>query len=360
MLNHDPRSGDMTLISGGGDGRVYFWNVSDLEVNTDATEPITEPPAGSVRSEREDWPVMALHQVPVTDQDRANPSIVRVDAAYADGSVRRWECANRRLQVGAVNAEGAWLATEIEELVAVFEEEGAAQEQAPTPGQPKISHAAGFGLSTTALSRQPSLISVALLDGAVVEASRLHVAFRPRQTNVSVDGGAQIGEKGWALPSAFTVTCLAANERRIVVAGVAGEGLHVDTHTTSPLAVLPANFRSGQGVVAVLSRSGELCHISSVPSSVLTMTMADDRLYLGCKDAVRYVDYSVCTPPPELVPNNSVSLGRRQALPKVARMRAFVPHFFGAAAVVAVFAIWIAVGEHGLARMSMALGGGGA
>jgi len=119
------------LISGGGDGRVCFWRLraadgadgvegggAGLGDGGGATLGLLRIDAtAGVRTGREDWPAMALRAVaeeggvrreegaPSASRDGAGAHLgapptaasLVVDAAYADGSVRRWSCPRARL-----------------------------------------------------------------------------------------------------------------------------------------------------------------------------------------------------------------------------------------------------------------------
>ncbi|KAL1523949.1 hypothetical protein AB1Y20_018865 [Prymnesium parvum] len=242
LRQHAP-SGDVTLVSGGGDGRVSFWLVGDAPAQVLA-QPLR------VCSGR-DWPVMSLSYPHLPAE-----GLESVDAAYADGSVRRWECASETLALGA------------QELAPVLEDEvepAAARSRGP-------------------LEQQPATVALVLLREALVVASRSDVRCRPRGFVSSVgsaSGGGGTGDAAaWEWNASLhmgTITCLVADERRVVVGGLAKR---------EPATALIV------GVLAMLSRDGKLLHMVSLDSPPMTMLLCEPRVLVGGKDGIiRCLDY---------------------------------------------------------------------
>lgn len=302
MLHVDPQRGRTTLVSGGGDGRVCFWNVTgegaeSAEAPPAETAASEEAPVGA-RTGREDWPVMVLRAAPTV---AGGDGAVGVDAAYADGSVRRWQCGRARLD--ADGNGGAAAEQEEEELVPVLEEEIGIQ-------SPSTSRPSG------PLERQPGTVAVALVGGQLIEASRSEVRSRPRAvtetegtagaaTTDRAENGptagdaavAALAEWAWdASASMGAVTCLEANAWRVAAGGVAKrEGGAART-----------GGEQAAGLVSVLSPAGELLHTVALASPPMSMRMSETSLLIGCKDGtVRCVDYTMSTEPPRRPPQQS-------------------------------------------------------
>jgi len=214
-----------TLISGGGDGRLVFWDLVH---------------GFSRRSEREDWPVLALlNHVGIKHVSSALISQCR--AAYVDGSIRQWDWPNDP----SVTGESELQATH-EELPPM-----ATEAASPAPMQ----H----------LRRQPATCMSVLLPGRIVEASKDQVCCRPTS-----DGSAVVTSASWRWASeGHLLTCLKADERRTVVG-----------------AIRPADSR---GVLLVLDAHGQLRHTHLLPSPVRAMVMTEERVLVGCRDGVVHV-----------------------------------------------------------------------
>jgi len=293
------------LVSGGGDGRLCFWrNALESLGSADA-----ETPPVRVCTLREDWPVMSLRAAdspaggsPSTD---AQPAIgaIYVDAGYADGSVRRWE----------YNIDSP---VEIELSPAAEDE---------PPLAPSVTAQIG------PLRLQPSTVGVVLLGHRIIEATRDGLRAREREgmarDRLVADSQQAANDVPYLQMSSFgAISCLQADERRIVVAGIA----------TSHNAGIPMNqggARQAKGAVAVLSPSGELRHQLELSSAAMCALMSDSALLVGCQDgSLTYIDYTTAFAP---APTQSMSL-------KASNARQAAASRFAVAIGIALIACWVA------------------
>uniref|UniRef100_A0A7S0IZV8 F-box domain-containing protein n=1 Tax=Calcidiscus leptoporus TaxID=127549 RepID=A0A7S0IZV8_9EUKA len=252
------------LVSGGGDGRVIFWQLPRGAEGRSSRRAI----GAHVRSEREDTPVLCLRAAPQTSRASGGAARARVDAVYADGSVRRWEVA---LEEGELPLDL-----------------GGEHEIASTWELPAAAERLPAGRIEGPLRHQPTTIAARLAASEVLEIDRSCLRTRPRPQPTATGGASSMaaseygGEQSWEWRAdACTLNCLEARGSRITVAGA----------------------RQHLGVVIAISERGEALHSVALPSAAASLASSADgaRLFVGCGDGVvRVLDYSMRAPPPHV------------------------------------------------------------
>jgi len=264
--------GGCVLASGGGDGCVIFWNVDgNLDRGVDGGVGGSIGNAidngvitGTLRSEREDWPVLAVRQV----AGGREAAVSILDAAYADGSVRRWACPT--LPSGRVNTD-----SDTQYLVALHEDVPAdvLLSQGPLQPQPSTVAVTLFGKAVTA----GGAIVVSRISNSRPKTSSC--AVRCRRTHMSAEETKEGEEEtrptpewAWSNGSSASLNCLQTDGTRTIVAGT----------------------RGAHGLVATLDAEGTLRSQFKCPSPVMSLAMSTACLIVGCADgSVLHVDYEV-------------------------------------------------------------------